>query len=368
VKLLLVIYGSLSQISGGYLYDREVVSFLRAREVGVDVWGLRRLPYPFCRLQALAPRLKRLLRRPGKYDVIVVDELTFPSLCDPGRRRHPGAPRLVVLVHHLAVSENHPPLPRRAAARLERRLLAAADAVLVNSATTAATVRELLRTEKPQFVCPPGSDAFKMPERGEAGEGAAGNGKAALRLLITGNIIPRKGHHLLPELLAPLKDLPWELRVVGGAPERRYRRRLKRLIRRAGLSERVIFTGELAPAALAQEYAQADIFVFPSAYEGFGISLAEAVRCGLPCVAFDSGALSEWAGRAELLVPAGDLRAFQDRLAALIRDPTLRERAAGASRNLAGKLPAWEQTGSCCLAALKAVLGRPAGATKEQRR
>ena len=367
MKLLLIIYGSLSQISGGYLYDRRVVSFLRARGVVVEVLGLRRLSYPACRLQALRPRLRRLLRHPGDYDVIVVDELTFPSLCDPGRRRHPRSPRLAVMVHHLAVSERKSPLPRRVAARLERRLLLAADAVLVNSATTAATVRELLRTKKPLFICPPGSDALKVPEPVQtAAEGKGGDAHAP-RLLITGNIIPRKGHHLLPELLAPLKDLPWELRVVGGAPERCYRRRLGRLIRRAGLSERVVFTGELAPEALAREYMEADIFVFPSAYEGFGISLAEAVRCGLPCLAFASGALSEWAGRTELLVPAGDLRAFQDRLAALIRDPALRKKAAGDSRRLAGELPAWEQTGRCFLAALDTMLEHPTGAQREPR-
>jgi glycosyltransferase involved in cell wall biosynthesis len=363
VKLLLVIYGPLSSISGGYLYDRKITSYLRAHGARVDILAVKRLPYPFCRLQLLNPRLRQFFRREVGYDALIVDELTFPSLCDLAANRRPRTTPLAVLVHHLAVSEAHPPLPRSLAARLERRLLNAADAALVNSRTTAATVRALLPAEKPVSVCPPGCDGLSLLPSEEKARDEAG----PARLLITGNIIPRKGHHLLLKILAGLKDLSWELRVVGRAPERRYRRRLAEQVRSEGLGKRVVFTGALDPQALAREYSEADIFVFPSSYEGFGISLAEAVRAGLPCVAFDSGAIAEWAGGADWLLPAGDLAAFNARLDALIRDPALRRRAAAASRRLAPGLPTWEQTGRCFLTALKALTARPMARGEDSR-
>ncbi len=336
MKLLLIIYGSITQVSGGYLYDREVTAYLRAHGISVDVLGLRRLRYPVCRLNALRPRLRRLFRRASGYDALVVDEL--------------------------AVSEQSPPLPRALAARLERRLLSAADMVMVNSRTTAASVRALLDTGRRIVICPPGSDSFVLPpaDKGEPGgtkNGASGAvGSRAPRLLLTGNIIPRKGHHLLLQQLAGLKELSWELRLVGRASHRRYLRRLGRLIREQGLEKRVVFTGEISMGALAREYADADIFVFPSSYEGFGISVAEAIRCGLPCVAFGSGALPEWVGEG-LLVPAGDTQAFRNRLEELIRDPARREAAARTSRCLAAGLQTWEQTGRCFLGGLETLLG-----------
>jgi glycosyltransferase involved in cell wall biosynthesis len=363
VKLLLIIYGPITRISGGYLYDRKITAYLRAHGSTVDVLNLRRLPYPLCRLNALRPRLRRLFRRAVGYDALIVDELTFPSLCDLAAFRQPEAAPLIVLVHHLAVSEQNPPLRRTLAARLERRLLAAAAAVIVNSRTTAASVRAVLDIRRPILVCPPGSDSFELPRPDGAVCGGDKNGAGGVpgdrapRLLLTGLIIPRKRHHLLLRLLAGLKNLDWELRLVGRAPDRRYRRGLERLIRKQGLEKRVIFTGEIGMGELAREYAGADIFVFPSSYEGFGISVAEAIRCGLPIVAFGSGALPEWVG-AGLLVPDGDTQAFRNRLEELIRYPAHREAAAQTSRRLAAKLQTWEQTGRCFLGGLETLLER----------
>jgi glycosyltransferase involved in cell wall biosynthesis len=347
MRILWVVYGSLEQLSGGYLYDRLVVEYLRAQRVEVEVLGLRQPPYFLGPLRAVPRRL----RSPLGFDAIVVDELTHPSVFRWAVARAQTAtpllrPRLVTLVHHLRSREQVPLLLKAAARAMERRLLAASDAVIANSRATAATVEELAGRLPLLTVCPPGCDRLPAVE---AAPGPAG----PVRVLATGNLIPRKGYDLLLELLAEMSGLPWELRVAGRPVDRRYERRLHALVRRRGLGDRVTFTGELSEKRLAEEYRRAEVFAFPSRYEGYGISLAEAVRAGLPFVAFTGGGVAEVVRGRGLLVAPGDLAGFGAHLRRLIADADFRERQAVLSRELAPALPTWQDTGRLFLAALQ---------------
>jgi len=393
MRILWVVYGSLEKLSGGNLYDRLVVDYLRAHDVQVEVLGLAQPPYLLGPLQALPPRLLR----PEGLEAIVADELAHPSLfrwaaararsgsLEPAARprgarariAHPPSvrPRLVTLVHHLR-SREPPPSPWRAIARaMERSLLACSDAVIANSRATAATVQELAGSV-PVAVCPPGCDRLALSASGRrAGPvGAAASGgetalpehaggegpqprRAPVRLLATGNLIPRKGYDLLLRVLAGMTDLPWVLRVSGRPADRLYASRLRALVRRARLDGRVTFTGELGTDLLAREYRRAQVFVFPSRYEGYGISLAEAVFAGLPFVAFACGAVAEAAQGRGLLAAPGDLSGFGAHLRRLIADGAFRERQAALSRELAPALPRWQDTGRGFLAALEQACG-----------
>ncbi len=401
MRVLWVAYGSLEKLSGGNLYDRLVVEYLRAQGVRVEVLGLPRPPYLLGVLQALPSRL----RRPEGLDAVVVDELAHPSLfrwaasrgqaglpellvrlqtAGPhDRRPRTARPRLVTLVHHLR-SREPPPCPWRTLARaMERRLLACSDAVIANSQATAATVRELAG-DVPVAVCPPGCDRLALPSPEQAAapgrtdppgpaaagpfglppEGAAAasggtgpDGRQPVRLLATGNLIPRKGYDLLLRMLAGMTDLPWVLRVSGRPEDRRYTRRLGALVRRGGLDGRVTFMGELGTDQLDGEYRRAQVFAFPSRYEGYGISLAEAVFAGLPFVAFAGGAVAEAVQGRGLLAAPGDLPAFAASLRRLIAEAAFRERMAAVSRELAPSLPRWQDTGRGFLAALEQACG-----------
>jgi glycosyltransferase involved in cell wall biosynthesis len=239
---------------------------------------------------------------------------------------------------------------------MERRLLACSDAVIANSQATAAAVRGLVGNMA-VAVCPPGCDRLALPDPAEAaGKGSPGPAEP-VRLLATGNLIPRKGYDLLLGMLAGMTDLPWELRVSGQAADHRYARRLGALARRGKLDGRVCFLGELDAGRLACEYRLAQVFVFPSRYEGYGISLAEAVHAGLPFVAFAGGAVAEAVRGRGLLAPSGDLPAFAASLRRLIADAAFRERQAAVSRELAPELPRWEDTGRGFLAALEQACG-----------
>jgi glycosyltransferase involved in cell wall biosynthesis len=355
MRLLFVIYGSLDQISGGYLYDRRVIEYLREQGAVVDLLELPVLPYLLCPLHVFHPRLRRLLRGPeagGGYDCIILDELTHPSVFLSVAHRGHDCPPVVVLLHHLKAQERIGRLQRVLALNMERRLLCRSDAVVVNSHTTESTVRRLVDADLPIYVCPPGGDTFSdTPAEAERGS------ERPVQLLITGNIIARKGHDLLISMLDGLSDLSWELWIVGAAVDVRYKRKVDRLARRFGLEERIQYTGVLSGQALRQQYLDADVFVFPSRYEGFGISLAEAIRANLPFVAFASGAIPEVTGGQGLLVPEGACESFQAHLRRLISDPEFREQSAELSRRLAARLPTWRRTGEAFFEALKGIAG-----------
>jgi glycosyltransferase involved in cell wall biosynthesis len=357
MRLLFVIYGSLRQISGGYLYDRKVIEHLEGMGIRVDCLELPACPYLLCLLHYFSAPLRQLFAgaEAGRYDCIVIDELTHPSVFLSVSRRRPSGPPVVVLLHHLKIRERIGALMRTFARAMERRLLRSADAVIVNSRTTGATVRELTDSRTAVYVCPPGSDTFTQSVTGGAIPAAA-NSNRPVRLLTTGNIIPRKGHDLLIRLLSELSQLPWQLRVVGAAVDPRYRRRLDRMGRKYELADRIVYTGVLSGDALSKEYRAADVFVFPSRYEGFGISLAEAIRAGLPFIAFASGAIPEVTGGRGLLMPEGDPQSFQKHLKRLIREPEFRRQTAATSRAMAADLPTWRQTGERFLQAIQEIL------------
>lgn len=94
-----------------------------------------------------------------------------------------------------------------------------------------------------------------------------------------------KRHHLLIESFAFIADRypQWNVYIYGNADNRRYERKLKQMIEKHHLSNRVFLCGVTkdVPAVLSQT----DIFAFPSEHEGFSIAMTEAMSRGLPVIA-----------------------------------------------------------------------------------
>jgi glycosyltransferase involved in cell wall biosynthesis len=380
MRVVLVVYGSIDQVTGGYLYDRKVLASLQERGDRVEILSLSRLPYLLSPLQGLNGRLRRRLKdfaamgtdQGNNYDQnlaqgqgwLVVDELVHPSLFLALLFRRESLHRMATLVHHLRADERIGLLRRTAAELMERVLLNRSGMIIVNSAVTEGSVRRRLKRDIPIHVCKPGRDTLQVSSNPDAGRGRKDAGKdwGPVQLLSVGNIIPRKGHLDLLEMLIGLGGTDWRLVIVGrDEPRSRYSRRLHGLVDRAGLSDRVLFAGTVSDSELQNHYLSADVFVFPSSCEGYGIALAEALCSALPYVAFDSGGVREIAGcggeragggealrcRGGFIVDRDSTDVFSRVLGSLIRDRNLRERLSEESAARALALPTWEQTGAC---------------------
>ena len=133
-------------------------------------------------------------------------------------------------------------------------------------------------------------------------------------------------------LLSSLTALPSETRLllIGDGPERAP---LEAQARQAGLGPRAVFAGTQPPAAVAEALAAADLFVFPSATETFGIAMIEAMASGCAVVAVRAPASSDLVrdGETGRLV-AADPAMFADAVRNLLAQPARRSAMGGAAR------------------------------------
>lgn len=132
-----------------------------------------------------------------------------------------------------------------------------------------------------------------------------------------GRLVGLKGINYLIRALAsePLKNLPVRLFLAGDGP---VRMELEQLSQRLGVGSRVGFLGALEHASVASFYSACDVGVFPSVCdEAFGISIAEAMSCGIPVIGSYIGGIPEVIGnegRCGFLVPPKDFLALATRM------------------------------------------------------
>lgn len=86
----------------------------------------------------------------------------------------------------------------------------------------------------------------------------------------------------------------------------------------------MLFLGYVSPAESPQWYGAADLFVYPSAYEGFGLPPLEAMACGTPVVTANTSSLPEVVGEAGMMVTPGDGTVLAEAMGRLLGDAELR--------------------------------------------
>jgi glycosyltransferase involved in cell wall biosynthesis len=126
------------------------------------------------------------------------------------------------------------------------------------------------------------------------------------------------------------------------------------LVRRLGLGTTARLAGFVSEAELADRYAAADVAVFLSEYEGFGLPVLEAMARGVPAVIGNRPALSEIFGRAALAVEPRDADAVAAAVDRLLRSDPLRERMVAEGRALAARYT-WDETARVTREALAAA-------------
>jgi glycosyltransferase involved in cell wall biosynthesis len=174
-------------------------------------------------------------------------------------------------------------------------------------------------------------------------------------LLSIGTIEPRKNLSTLVEAYAALRPRHPEVGlVIAGSRGWLYERFFEQL-RSLGLEDRVIFTGHVPEDDIPALLNAAEVFAFPSEFEGFGLPPLEAMACGIPVVSSNAASLPEVVGDAGLLLPPRDVGGWVTALGRLLDDRQLR--ADLSARGLArARLFSWDTAARRTLEVYRSVM------------
>ena len=343
-RVVFAVPGGLDTPTGGYAYDRRIMTELRHLGWDVDYLNIGEgFPAPDEATRAAA---RSLLAAIPAGRPIVLDGLALgvlPDLAAELASRHP----LVALVHHPLALESGLTAERAdMLRRSEQAALAEVREVVVTSPATAKLVASGYGVPAEHIaVVKPGNDPVS-PSAREPND--------VPHLLSVGSIVPRKGFDVLVSALATLPDVPWRLKIVGDLTRDPGEAvKLKHLISQHGLSGRIETVGTVASSRLAELYAKADLFVLASRFEGYGMAYAEALCHGLPVVGTTAGAIPDTIPPgAGLLVPPDDPTALAAVLRGVIVDTEQRRRLSKAALAAAWTLPTWQQSAAIFAATL----------------
>lgn len=260
---------------------------------------------------------------------------------------------LIFLFH----PETHKPLNRWFLTLMMPRFLRAADAII---AVSECTKRDAVRAygipeEKITVIYEGVSPRFRPADPETVQAMRAKYGLPEHFILYVGTIEPRKNLTALLEAMTNLQSAICNLVIVGkkGWLYEGFFQRLREL----GLEERVHFTGYVPDEDLPALYSAADLFVFPSLYEGFGLPVLEAMACGAPVVCSDTSSLPEVAGDAALLVNPTDVRALAAAIERVLTDEALRASLQARGLERARRFT-WEEAARRTLEVYQQVLGK----------
>ena len=342
----LIIYGDLETLTGGYMYDRRLVDYLRSQGDRVEVISLAWRNYGRHLTDNLSRHLLRRLQE-AKFDVLIQDELNHPSLFLVNlwlkyRIQYP----IVTLVHLLRRSESHPAWLKRVYGAVERKYLTAVDGAIFNCNTTRAAVKQLIGRDIPGVVAYPGRDHLHYEFSSEEIAQRARR-PGPMRVIFLANVVPGKGLDTLIEALSKMPHDSWRLMVVGSltmAPS--YSQSIRNQIDRAGLADHVEMMGAVPNDEIPGYLIRNHVLVVPSRYEALGIVYLEAMGFGLPVIATAAGGAHEIISHGEVgfLTPPGDANMLAQYLRQINQDRERLIEMSLAAYERISTHPTWDQS------------------------
>jgi glycosyltransferase involved in cell wall biosynthesis len=180
-------------------------------------------------------------------------------------------------------------------------------------------------------------------------------------ILYVSTIEPRKNLITLLEAYAVLRrSLPEVGLVIAGGKGWLYEGFFDRL-RTLGLEPQVTLTGFVPEADLPALLSCAEVFAYPSVFEGFGLPPLEAMACGVPVVASNASSIPEVVGEAGLLIEPKDVAAWIEALSGVLLNPALRDDLRTRGLKRAARFT-WEAAARQTLAVYHSLAGNPKAA------
>jgi mannosyltransferase len=294
---------------------RRLASRLRLRLCGVPLPGL---PEPISRLDAL-----RISHRPANGRRFIVWHVRRNTEMQHALLARDVLRLPMKIVFTSAAQRRHSPWPRWLISRM--------DAVVATTELAATLVPNV------RAVIPHGVDIdwFRPAEdRATAWQATGFPGRAGVATV--GRIRPEKGtDRFVDSMIAALPGLPGTSALVIGAATSEFaafEAGLKARVAAAGLSGRILFTGEISAERLREIYPALSLLVAPPRYEGYGMTVLEAMASGVPVVATEAGNFSVLIGEDAGVVLPQESPELAAAITSLLTDPERMEATARAGR------------------------------------
>lgn len=324
-------------LTGAGYYVQQVVSALDARD-DIDLSVITRKNdgqrfsnfAPSSKIIDSAPTSKaariafQTLKLGSLVDYLGVDVFHGPHYQLPERMNT----KSVVTIHDTTLLTHHDVHTRAKAlffSRVIPRSCHRAQSVITVSHHTANDVDKLIDNHGKLFVAPLGIDRARFtPDVGiDDKQLLYARGITKPYIAFLGAFEPRKSIPTLIKAFSLIADNFPELRLVLAGPKGWGVHDIREAIVDSGVSTRIVTPGRLENNEIGPYLRGAEIFIYPSLYEGFGMPVAEAMACGTPTITTDSSSLTEVAGKGALLFQPGDVQGLVELITSLLTHKTL---------------------------------------------
>ena len=233
------------------------------------------------------------------------------------------------------------------------------DAIITISQQSKVDIQRYLHVEegKINVTALAARDGFHIQKDDEVEETIQQIGIERPYIVFIGSIEPRKN---LVRLLEAYKELlkwstKWKLVIVGSSNYWKGSL-VEKKVEQLGIKDKVIFTGYVKDADLPAIYNGADLFCFPSLYEGFGLPVLEAMACGTPVITSKCSSLPEVVGEAAVLVDPFNVNEIFSAMRRILSEPELARELHKRGLERVAHF-SWERTAHETIAVYEKVLG-----------
>lgn len=326
--------GKIDSVSGGYIYNKNIIEGIRARTVDVELL-IPGTDFPFPSQKSIET-CRKFFRNMERSSVVVVDSLilgTIPELIEECEDS------LVIagMIHlPLSLSPDFTQKQKENFRTTEMRSFRHSKLLIVNSVYLKSELIKMGVEEDKIHVVSPGINTTiqnrNYPEK-------------PTNLLCVSRISGSKGQLDLVKALQNLQHLNWKLTFCGGFDTHdEYFKAISSGISNAGMEDRITFTGEISSNDLENYYRQADLLALTSYYETYSMVLQEAMAFKIPIISTNAGAAIKTAdSHVTKFYSPGDVHQLEKHLISVLNDSNEYKKLANGYSDLNLNLATWRQ-------------------------
>ena len=279
--------GNINQKTGGYIYENNILKFSKKNKYPINFIELSS-NFPNPNIQDIE-NLHKITNNIKSDNILIFDGLVLEGL-------HKSINildhfKIIALIHHPLYLEFNGKKSEeffKRAIKIYKKI----DYFIVTSHTTKKLLSKTFKIKSSKIsIVEPGIEKFKKYKKIPSKK---------IKLLTCGSIIERKKYDYLINEIKNIDNI--QLNIVGDVSrESKYTNKIKKLISNNNLKNKIILHGKIPQVRLENLYSNCDFYISTSKYEGFGMSLANAVLSTLPIISYKTSTIQNTIGKAGVL-------------------------------------------------------------------